>query len=339
MRKYRQVIEFANFICHFGDHVLLDYLDEIVLPAFLNDRRIRIYGGSRYLLLDVKLVNLQSQWEPGAVTAALIGRFVMDTVLQRDQILVDDKIVNDAQSIKSAPSSLFVLTLENHKLMYARQVAGAPGMSAFRTTMEMLLRTRWTAYINEIYTANKQARELDSSVPRITKKSLYESIQGPRLEVVPLAGSSNLTEFVNQFKLLQEVNIKVVRPNAEINNDGLFNTVEAARAQVNANATSLVHRNSEGLNKSQSIKQIAPVMEGNAVVTLRGIGLNDTKLNGSNNEMSVREPIELAASVPHGAGQMYDAFRRLITHGVLRIGRVLNSEKNRSKIEGLKNGG
>jgi hypothetical protein len=338
MRKYRQVVEFANFICHFGNDVLLDYLNEIVLPAFLNGSRTRMYGNSKYLLLDVKLMNLRSHLEPEVRTPALVGRFVMDTELQRDQILVDNKIIHDTQTIKSAPSSLFVLLLDNHKLIYCKQVSGAPGLSAFRTTAEIILKRRWREYINELSEENKAARELDAQIPKITKRALFDSIQAPNLEIVPLAGSRNLTSLVNQFKILKEINIKLVRPNAELNNDGLFDTVEDARSQVNAATTSLIHRNSEGLNKAQSIKQIAPAMQGNAVVTLRGTGPTDAKLVGTNEEMSVKEPIEVPPSVSKGSLIMFNTFKKLIVQKVLQLGTVINSERNIAKLESLRNG-
>jgi hypothetical protein len=338
MRKYHQVVEFANFICHFGNDVLLDYLNEIVLPAFLNGRRTRMYGNSKYLLLDVKVVNLKSDLEPSAQTPAIIGRFVMDTELQRDQILVDGKIVHDTQKIKSAPSSLFVLLLDNHKLIYSKQVSGAPGLSAFRTTAELILKWRWREYINELSDQNKAAREVDAKIPKITKRALFESIQAPHLEIVPLAGSRNLTNLVSQFKILKEINIKVVRPNAELNNDGLFNTVEEARSQVNADATNLIHRNSEGLNKAQSIKQIAPAMQGNALVTLRGTGQTDAKLVGTNEEMSVKEPMVVPPSVSKGSLAMFNTFKKLIYQKVLQVGKVINSERNLAKLESLRNG-
>lgn len=337
MRKYRQVVEFANFICHFDNKVLLDYLHEIILPAFLTGKRLRMYGGSKYLLLNVELVDLESSKDEKKVPA-LVGKFVLDTELRRDQILVDGKLVPSTEQLASAPSSMFVLLLENHKLIYTKEVSGAPGLSAFRTTIELLLRLQRSQYVNELYLANKAARESNSKITRITKKSLFESIPAPTVEIIPLAGSKNLEEFVSQFKLLKEVSIKVVRPNAEINNDGLFNTVETARAQVNADATSLVHRNPDGLNKTQSIKQIAPAMDGNAIITLRGIGVNDAKLAGSNDEISVREPIDISPDVKRGTAKMYAAFKRLVGVKILKLGQVVISKINKTKLESLELG-
>jgi hypothetical protein len=337
MRKYNQVVEFANFICHFESKVLLDYLEEIVLPAFLQGRRVRSYGESRYLLLDVELINISSYLDERAVPA-IVGRFVLDTELRRDQILVEGRIVNSEERLPSAPSSLFVLLLRDHKLIYAKQVAGAPGLSAFRTTIEMLLKSRRSEYIHEIFLKNKAARELDPEVPLVTKRSLAQAIPAPSLQVVPMAGSKNLEDFVKQFKLLKEVHIKVVRPNAEINNNKLFGAVEAARAQVNADATSLVHRNPDGLNKTQSIKQIAPAMDGNALVTLRGTGANDAKLSGTNDEISVKEPLDIPPGVKKGTLAMYNAFVRLLRAGVLKVGQGVVSRKNQAKLERLQSG-
>lgn len=338
MRKYCQVVEFTNFICHFGNDVLLEYLNEIVLPAFLNTSLIRKYGNTQYLLLDVKLVNLKSDRGSEEYTPALIGKFVMDTELQRNQILVDGKIVPDRRKIKSSPSSLFVLLLDNHKLIYSKQVPGAPGLFAFRTTIELFLKICRREYINELVNANKTARILDPKISKIAKSALADSIQSPNLEIVPIANKRNLTSLVNQFKILKEINVKVVRPNSELNNDGLYDTVDDARSQVNADTTSLIHRNSGGLNKDETIKQLVPAMQGNASVTLRGIGLSDARLVGTNEEISVKEPMDVPADVFEGALVMFNTFIKLIRRKVLLVGNVINSDENIAKIENLKNG-
>jgi len=49
----------ANLICRFGEKkVLLDMLNEIVLPAFLDSMLRRRYEDTSYLFYDVKLVLL-----------------------------------------------------------------------------------------------------------------------------------------------------------------------------------------------------------------------------------------------------------------------------------------
>jgi hypothetical protein len=58
-------VEFANFVCHFGrDKVMLDYLTEIVLPAFTDDTLIRQRGQenvTEYRFYDVHLEKLERE--------------------------------------------------------------------------------------------------------------------------------------------------------------------------------------------------------------------------------------------------------------------------------------
>ena len=46
---------FANFICRFGsEKVLLDYAEQIVLPAFTDDTMIRSFGKGRTYYFFIK---------------------------------------------------------------------------------------------------------------------------------------------------------------------------------------------------------------------------------------------------------------------------------------------
>lgn len=50
---------FANFICRFGDKVLLDYAEQIVIPAFTKDTYVRSYGKrTHYHFYEVELLNM-----------------------------------------------------------------------------------------------------------------------------------------------------------------------------------------------------------------------------------------------------------------------------------------
>jgi hypothetical protein len=87
MTRYKHV-EVANFICRFGDDkVLLDLLEEVVLPAFNSNER-RSYGTTSYFFHQVKLVEIKSANLP---IWCITGRFIKNTVLQREQIFDEGK--------------------------------------------------------------------------------------------------------------------------------------------------------------------------------------------------------------------------------------------------------
>lgn len=337
MRAYKQTVEFANFICHFGDYELLHYLEEIVIPAFTSGARTRMYGDSRYILHGVKLTNLRAdrtdEGEP-----AIVGRFVLDTTLRRDQILVDGKIVPSPDSLRSSPSSLFVLLLRNHKLLFAKQVAGAPGIGAFRTTVEVLLKWERVAYINALYAAAQAAESQVGPSVRVTKKMLAESIPAPRVEIVHLTGSDSIQAFVKQFTILKEVRIKVVKPNAELNNEKLFSEVQQARQDLGAESTSLTHRNASGLHKDAALKHIVPAVDGNAFVNLSGIGQDDEKLSGNNEDFKVVEYVNLPADTLGGATTLFKAYKKMLGSKIISIAKAIVSADAEEKIKRIVNG-
>lgn len=66
----------------------------------------------------------------------IIGRFIKDTTLVREQIFLDkQRIVKDSESIQSSPSSIFLLILNNHRLIYVKETKNAPPKDAFIKTL------------------------------------------------------------------------------------------------------------------------------------------------------------------------------------------------------------
>ena len=128
----RDTAAFANFICRFGDEkVLLDYAEEIVIPAFTHDTYVRSYGKhTHYHFYKVKFVKLDEI--AGIPVFALAGRFVKDTMLTRHQVFEEQVgLIQDEQEMRSSPSAFFVLILNNHRLIYFPETPHAPEFNSF----------------------------------------------------------------------------------------------------------------------------------------------------------------------------------------------------------------
>lgn len=332
-RGFKQTAEFYNFICHFGNQELLDYLDEIVLPAFLNTSiMFRRFGKSRYFLLDVSLSTLTL----GRFNhPALVGRFVVDTELNRDQVFEDGRLRESRRSMKSAPSSLFALLLDNHKLLYAREVSGGPSVAAFKTTIQHFLRKQRRNYIESLYDEARDKYEAGEG-QRISRQTFYDAIPEPELEIVPLLGESSIREFVSRFSVLRELQIRILKTNNEIDNDGLFEDLRKARENINAESTTLVHRNPEGLRKQAAAKQASPAMHGNARVKFVGIGPNSERLSGSNEDFKVvSQPIEVPSDPKQAGALMLRVFSDLLSEGLIRLADSAMSPEQSAKIKRL----
>lgn len=311
-------VEFANFVCHFGDAELLAYFDEIVYPAFFSGLK-RKFGKSKYFIHRPELVSLPKI--DGQSNPAIVGRFVIDTEISREQIFQNGRIVEDKASMRTAPSSLFVLTLRDHKLFYVKEVPKAPGLSAFRSTVERLMADTRSAYIRALYLQLRKESDENPNMPKVTLKTLTESIPPPSLNIVPLSSVSSMSGFLNQFSKLKEVRVKMITPNSEIDNEGIFNGVREVKDAMNAETATITYRNNdEGLDVKVAKKHVGPAARGNAEIVFAGDGQDGKVLRGNNDDFKISIPIPPLPAELLGIGKfLFKKFSELVATGSISI--------------------
>lgn len=305
-------ITFANFICRFGEHaVMLDLAEEVVLPAFLSGGS-RKYGDSTYSFREVSLENFGTREQPELV---LVGRMVLDTVLIRDQVLIDGELLRDHATMPSAPSALFALVMDTHKLIYLPETRSAPGLPAFRATVARLIKDRHRAFIQELHD------EAKNSENKVTKRELLERFPYPTVEVVALSSDASLEQFLSQFKVLQQIRIELVQPNDELDGSALVKRMREAKEALGAKNAALVYGNTEGLSQDNAVEELKSVIEeGNAKVVLSGKDYTGDKLSGNNDAFKLGMPIGDISSIPVTAGrELYSVFRDKVDAGLLKV--------------------
>jgi hypothetical protein len=304
---------FANFICKFGDVNLADMLADIVLPAFTDDTLVRQAYGSSFYLLDVELVRSLA---PDVLEPAIVGQFVRDTFLRREQVFNAEQgaLVADEAALQTSPSAFFVLLLRDHRLVYFAETKHAPDLKTFATTMEGFITRKYHSYIDKVYENYKH----DGG--RVTKKALREELPPPALEVVPLTSSDELKEFVARYHKLQRVDITVHRKNDEISTASLISNLEAYNEKLHGKKTKISTSDNKGLNKEGAIEALQDVTDGaNETIRLSGEDENGNQLVGDNEAFSVRVMIEhLAGNALDKARGLYRSFREMTGDGVIR---------------------
>jgi len=290
LRQHNATI--ANFICRFGDEkVLLDYAEEIVIPAFTRDTYVRSYGErTHYHFYEVELVDLSD--DQNTPVFALAGRFIKDTELTRHQIFdAKQGLIKDEQHMRSAPSVFFVLILNNHRLIYFPETPHAPDLGSFKTTAEQFLRRRHKEHIEELYKEMKEAEQ------KVTKKALSETHPVPTLEVIALTGAEDVAQFVRRYETLKQIDFRLVLPNDDIDAGEILGQVRGLGQELNSDRTKLTTANSEGLNIDASIDAVsAATATGNQEVKLSGVDQEGNTLSGNNDEFQVSAPVENIAS-------------------------------------------
>lgn len=305
-------VTFANFVCRFGDHtVMLDMAEDIVVPAFLSGGS-RKYGDSTYSFRDVCLKNFGTQEKPELV---LVGRMVLDTLLSRDQVMIDGELIRDHATMPSAPSALFALVMDTHKLIYLPETRFAPGLAAFRATAARLIKDRHRAYIKHRY---EQAKGLEE---KVTKSDLLLECPSPTVEVVALSTDAGLEQFLQQFEVLQQIRIELIQPNDELDGSPLLKQMRQAKEAFGAKNAALVYGNAEGLSQTSAVSELKPVIEeGNAKVILSGKDHLGDQLRGNNEAFKLGMPIGEISSNPAVAGrELYEVFRDKVDAGLLKV--------------------
>lgn len=324
-------VSFANFICKFGtEKNMLDVAEEIVIPAFLNSESLspRVYSDTKYFLYQTDLLNLSQTQKP---LLALAGRFVKDTTLRREQIYDHTHgLIKTTGKLESSPSAIFVLLLNNHKLIYCGETANAPSISSFRSTVYSYIRQQQKKFIDAEYkyrialrteALKSGSKDLPS---KVTKKDLWEEFPPPELEIVPIPSALSLKEFIQRYKVLSSISLKVLQTNSELDNSQLLKSLRKTGGKLGAKNTSVTHSagdRAEGLNKDEAVQQLKAIaMDGNVDVKLDGKDMSGNKLIGNNDEFKLKVYLEgLSQEIDVAALQLSSLLTREIKANKIKL--------------------
>jgi hypothetical protein len=324
--RFVKRIELTNFTCTFGkDLGMLDLFEEVVWPAFQPMRETRQIKDTQLFFLDTQLITLDNGADHPIV--CLSGRLVKNTKLRREQIFRrEEGLIEDYTELETAPSSLFALMLHNHRLLYVREVAGAPDISTFRTTSQQFLNKRHREFILELVKENREEVEADSDVQRETKKSLVEEYPYPDLRITPLTDKEELRTFIDRFDVIQDLTIKLLRTNREdIDNDEFWDALDKTRGRMGSKKASLHFSNkSDGLDDSEVYAQCNAASElGNSEIKLNGLDPYGGTLRGNNEDFQLSlEVEELSRDVKKATPELVREFSELVDSGVVESPRV-----------------
>ena len=319
MAEGKSTIEMANLICRFGEKVLLDHFDEIVLPSFTDEELWRKYGETSYFFEKVELVCLNP--DEGREVLGLAGRFIKDTRLKREQIYVEGEGLKRApRTMQSSPSALFLLVLNSHRLIYMKETSDAPPKDAFRSTLLSFLRTKHSQVLRSKLDLIDQ-EEFDRDEKREKKDELRSLYERPTLELVALTSEESIEEFIRGYEVLNQIKIAFADRNDETDLDEFFEQLQRSKDSIASTDTALVHRSKDGLNKEEAILQVAAATsQGNQNVTLRGSDDGGETLIGNNEKFQLKTSLENVSSEPDQAAyQLYESFKDLVDRGLVKL--------------------
>lgn len=307
-------VSFANLTCRFGEKfVLLDLAQDIVLPAFLDSELKREYSDTTYFFLGTTLADIETETVPLLI---VYGRLVKDTLLTSEQTYTPEHgLVPNVKSISSAPSSFFVLVLNDHKLIYLPEMSHAPLLGVFEGTLQKFLSLKYKDHIDNLF------RQLRNTAEAKPKKQLYMEIPHPDLHVLPLASKASIEDFLKAFAKLTQLEFTIKDTNAEYQMKDTFEELRRMKTSVHSTSTKLVHLDRKGLDKVNAVEQIhAAAASGNEAVKLAGESVEHVKLRGDNHNFNLQVPIDsLPADDAERAFVLVRLYRENIESGILSV--------------------
>jgi hypothetical protein len=313
MTKKHQ-LEFANFILRFGDNrVLLDLAEEIVIPAFTSENLGRSYSETRHFFHDVEILNFGDDDTP---ILCIAGRYIKDTLVRREQVFREetDQLVRDSESLKTSPSAIFMLILNNHRLMYFKETSYAPNILSFKATIINFLKLKYHEFVDRLHEESG-----------VSKSQLYREYEPPNLEIVPLLHTESIGDFVRQYEKLRTVEIQLLSTNNELDNNGFFEQARQAKDEVQSSITTITHNNGKnGLLKGAVISQLESALRiGNSKVKLKGKDAQGNKLEGNNESLKIKADLaEVPQTIRGIAFRSFNTFQDFLDRGIIHIGQA-----------------
>lgn len=266
--------ELANFVCTFNQYKLMDMFQQIVLPAFMLEDSWKVKRGN-FFFQSVELVELPNSKEK---TLALVGRFIRDTQLTSTQVYDYEKkqLTEQLESIQTSPSALFVLILNNHRLIYLKETPHAPTIEMFKETSKTFLR--------------RQTRLYAESLPQDNRKEFIKNYGLPDIDITPLNTKESLDHFLKEYKTIHSIKITLKKRNDELQfRNDLIRKAQQKTDSLHSSKTTIAFSNTkDGLDLEETKQQLAEATEqGNQGILIEGINSSGDELKGNNEKFKV----------------------------------------------------
>ncbi len=214
----------ANFnLVFYGkdEEPLLSHFDTVLMPALTSGVK-RVAGDSKYFLLEVDV----RQAEDGEYV--LKGLIIKQTVLEvKSDLDENGRLIEKDERYPTAPFSMFVIYLKNHRMMYVQNQKGSPSLDNFKATIKYLL----NAYVN------KRNQESNAELPI------------PILNVVGIPMRRKLKEALEEVEKINKLCLRFYPLNGDIDYGGLFGEISRdIRRPADSKRADLILRSPKNIN-------------------------------------------------------------------------------------------
>lgn len=126
----------ANFNLTFGvnDEPLLDWLDEFIIPALNSGIKRELSNKSLIMFEDAKIEEVEKN------NLVLTGVIIKDKVVDIYNEYTEEGLIDTDKHYKSAPYSVFMIFLRNHRMVLIKRQSESPDLRLFTSSLMEVLK-------------------------------------------------------------------------------------------------------------------------------------------------------------------------------------------------------
>lgn len=219
----------ANVNLVFGpnEEPLIRRVDDIVLPALQSGFVREGSKKTKYFFENVCIREISEDvW-------VLQGLIIKDTVLDvMSEYSATEGLTQTEKHIKSAPYSLFILYLKNHRMLLVKNQQGSPDVRAFSSTLKSVI-SEFVRSHNELAGGNGKSF-----------KRLY-----PSLSVTGIKTAANVKETLKDVEKINELVLKFYPLNAEWDYNPVFGAIDQqVRKKIQSKKGRMIFRSPKSID-------------------------------------------------------------------------------------------
>ncbi|MFA2814598.1 hypothetical protein AB1I91_12790 [Bacillus paranthracis] len=205
----RKSLYIANFNCTFGkeNKPMLDYFEEIVMPAF-QQSQVRESDGNKYFFDNVKLIMVKGEFMLG-------GLLIKRTKLEVKSLYTEGKLTLTNEIHPSDPYSYFLINLKNHRMVLVKNQKGSPNLGNFSATAKYVLKD----YVSKI---NRDIEDKEERLP------------AANLNIVAIPFKDAIRKEMKNVKKIQNVILRFYPLNGDIDGNEVFTYMREMLEEVDS---------------------------------------------------------------------------------------------------------
>ena len=234
METKQMYIADVNAVFGNKEEPLIKHIDDIVIPALTSGLVHDSTEKTKYFFEDVEIRCFGEQY-------VLSGILIKDTVLEiKSEYTSDLGLKKTNKRIKSAPYSLFMIYLCNHRMILVKNQDGSPDIRGFSAAFKKIV-TKYVRNYNDRIRKNEEDKEYLPSI---------------RMNVAGIKTATNVKETLRDVKKITEMTFSFYPLNSEWDYENVFGDIDSKiRKVVGSNKGKIV------LPSPQNIEGVAQIIE------------------------------------------------------------------------------